>query len=414
MMGRRPRFTGLAATVCGLAVAAALAAPSAQAVQFNPNPWRGFGFLNIAHQGGENEAPSSTLFAFKSAINPRGADMLELDVNMTLDNRLVVIHNDTVNSTTQETRDRASGFSEVNDLTLNQVQALDAGYSFRGNGIYDDDHVPATDYPYRGMRTGAVPPPPGYTPDDFAHPTLEQVLDAFPNTPINIEIKMIKTTTGAASGGVGCQTQGALTYCDDSPGSMPVATELAAVLNRPEYSSRRNILVVSFSQPLVEHFNSLAPQVAIAPGTAGAAMGGLGLQPMPDVSAFQIPSRLPGIPNLPEFFLAPPASAHDRGYAVHVFTQGDEDENDAAYARFTGIGVEGVMSSNPSRLHAFLCANEIPRPSGADRCPNAQAPAPTPTAPATPAKQCKKGKRLKKGKCVKKKRKKKSKKQGGK
>lgn len=401
MVQRRRTFT--AALACGLIGFAVLAAPSANAVQFNPNPWRGFGFLNMAHQGGENEAPSSTLFAFKSAMNARGADMLELDVNMTLDNQLVVIHNDTVNSTTEETRDRASGFSEVNDLTLAEVQALDAGYSFRGDGIYDDDHLPASDYPYRGIRTGPAPPPPGYTPDDFAHPTLEQVLDAFPNTPINIEIKMIKTTTGAASGGAGCQTQGVLTYCDDAPGSRPVAEKLAEVLNRPEYAGRRDLLVVSFAQELVTRFNELAPTVAIAPGVPGVVSGVLGVQPDPDVSAFQIPPRFPGFPTLPETLLGPPGSAQARGYAVHIFTGGDQDENDAAYSRFTRIGVEGVMSSNPSRLHDYLCRAGVPRPDGRARCP-AQTVAPTqdattpqPEKPKKP-KKCKKIKKKKKGK----------------
>jgi hypothetical protein len=61
----------------------------------DPNPWLTNRFLNIAHQGGEDEAPSSTLFAFKSAVASRGADMLELDVNLSSDGELMVIHDDT-------------------------------------------------------------------------------------------------------------------------------------------------------------------------------------------------------------------------------------------------------------------------------------------------------------------------------
>ena len=49
----------------------------------------------MAHQGGEDEAPSNTLFAFKSAIRDRGADSLELDVNLSSDGQLMVIHDDT-------------------------------------------------------------------------------------------------------------------------------------------------------------------------------------------------------------------------------------------------------------------------------------------------------------------------------
>ena len=56
------------ALVMGVAVAGmSLAAGSASAA-VTPNPWLTNRFLNIAHQGGEDEAPSNTLYAFKSAI----------------------------------------------------------------------------------------------------------------------------------------------------------------------------------------------------------------------------------------------------------------------------------------------------------------------------------------------------------
>jgi glycerophosphoryl diester phosphodiesterase len=61
-----------------LAVAslAAALASSASAVAPDRNPWGQNRFLNMAHQGGEDEAPSNTLFAFKSAMRERGADSL--------------------------------------------------------------------------------------------------------------------------------------------------------------------------------------------------------------------------------------------------------------------------------------------------------------------------------------------------
>ncbi len=416
-MGRTRTLT--AAIVCGLIGSAAMAQP-AGAVQFNPNPWRGFGFLNIAHQGGEDEAPSNTMFAFKSAMQDRGADMLELDVNLTLDNELLVIHNDTVNSTTEEARNRASGFSEVNDLNLSEIRALDNAYSFETGGAYNDDAGDDT-HPYRGIgcTTCTRPAPAGYVKEDFVHPTLEQVLDAFPDTPINIEIKMIKTTASAVGG---CQTQGMNTYCDDATGSIPVAEKLAEILNRDEYDDRTDILVVSFSDLLVDHFNGLAPHVAIAPGTTGVVTGLVGGTPNPDVSAFQIPPRNSGFTDLPERMMctsAPPTcgNAHGRGYAVHIFTENRSlDENDAGYSRFVNLGVEGVMSSLPARLHEYLCRTGVRRPDGSARCPAQDAVAPSPPAATPPAttKKCKKakkkggakGKKSAKGKCGKKKKKK--------
>jgi glycerophosphoryl diester phosphodiesterase len=361
----RRRTRGAAGLVAAIALLSATAlSSSAGAVAPDPNPWLQNRFLNMAHQGGEDEAPSNTLFAFKSAIRDRGADTLELDVNLSADGDLMVIHDDTVNRTTEETRDRASGYSEVNDLTTAQVQALDAGYTFRP-GHYDKSE-PASSYPYRGVRTGQTPPPAGYSADDFKIPTLREVLDAFPNTPINIEIKMVKTPTGAAGG---CVTQNAIPYCDDPVGSIPVADALADLLDEPQYASRDDIIVVSFSDQLIDEFHSHddPPYVALAPGVGDTTSFVLfGTTPDPDVAAFQVPPTQFGndIPDL----LLNTRHAHDLGYAVHVWTNGDQDETDASYRHLYDLGVDGIMSSVPSRLAAFLCANDIPRPDGKKRC----------------------------------------------
>ena len=50
------------------------------------NPWLKKRVLNIAHQGGEDEFPSNTLYAFQRSVRA-GADMLELDVGVTRDGR---------------------------------------------------------------------------------------------------------------------------------------------------------------------------------------------------------------------------------------------------------------------------------------------------------------------------------------
>ncbi len=368
------RGTQLAAAV---AAVLAIGAPAASAVAPDPNPWRGFGFLNMAHQGGEDEAPSNTLFAFKSAINTRGADTLELDVNRTSDGRLVVIHDHNVNRTTE-------GTGRTIDLTLAQIQALDGSYAFRPPGIYDETQ-PDSAYPYRGMATGAVAPPAGYTADDFRISTIEEVLDAFPSTPINIEIKIPKNNSNV----------------DDPALGVATAQALANVLNQPQYADRTDLLVVSFSDLLLNEFHSLAPDVALAPSAPGVLIAIGGGTPNPDVAAFQVPPYQ-GDLGVPETLLAPPpgADAHGRGYAVHVWTNGAADETDASYKRLTDLGVEGIMTSQPSQLHRFLCAAEIPRPNGTDRCPN-------PPVSKKKKKKCKKGFKLKK---IKKKGKKKGKK----
>jgi glycerophosphoryl diester phosphodiesterase len=74
---------------------------------------------HIAHRGGAQYAPENTLAAFRNGI-AGGADCLELDVQMTRDGALVVIHDYTVDRTTD-------GTGAVRDLTLKQIRAFNAG-----------------------------------------------------------------------------------------------------------------------------------------------------------------------------------------------------------------------------------------------------------------------------------------------
>ena len=73
----------------------------------------------LAHRGASGHAPENTLEAFRLAMD-MGADGFELDVHMSRDGQLVVIHDDTVDRTT-------NGTGLVKELTLAQIQALDAG-----------------------------------------------------------------------------------------------------------------------------------------------------------------------------------------------------------------------------------------------------------------------------------------------
>ena len=66
------------------------------------NRWLDDGVMNMAHQGGEDEFPSNTMYSFRKAV-ALGADMLELDVNPTKDGQLVVMHDWKVDRTTNGT-----------------------------------------------------------------------------------------------------------------------------------------------------------------------------------------------------------------------------------------------------------------------------------------------------------------------
>jgi glycerophosphoryl diester phosphodiesterase len=76
-----------------------------------------------AHRGRSGQLPENTMAAFRNAVE-LGADRLELDIQMTRDGELVVIHDETVDRTT-------NGTGRVADLTLAEIQTLDAGQGER-------------------------------------------------------------------------------------------------------------------------------------------------------------------------------------------------------------------------------------------------------------------------------------------
>lgn len=76
-------------------------------------------WIRIAHRGASGRAPENTLAAFKSAIE-FGVDAVELDLHGTADGEIVVIHDATLDRTT----DRQG---HINETTLETIQSADAG-----------------------------------------------------------------------------------------------------------------------------------------------------------------------------------------------------------------------------------------------------------------------------------------------
>ncbi|MFD2214094.1 glycerophosphodiester phosphodiesterase [Metabacillus endolithicus] len=79
--------------------------------------------LIIGHRGAAGTYPENTMLSFQGA-HQAGANGIELDVQMTKDGELVVIHDETVDRTT-------NGSGYVKDLTLKQLSHLDACYTFK-------------------------------------------------------------------------------------------------------------------------------------------------------------------------------------------------------------------------------------------------------------------------------------------
>ncbi len=81
----------------------------------------------FAHRGYSGHYPENTMLAFKKSIEA-GVDGIELDVHLTKDNELVIIHDETIDRTT-------NGSGLVADLTLKELSKFDASYKFKNIGV---------------------------------------------------------------------------------------------------------------------------------------------------------------------------------------------------------------------------------------------------------------------------------------
>ena len=79
-------------------------------------------FISIAHRGASSYAPENTFAAYDKAL-AMGVNHVELDVHLTRDDHIVVIHDDTVDRTTE-------AHGRVSDFTLDELRSLDAGSWF--------------------------------------------------------------------------------------------------------------------------------------------------------------------------------------------------------------------------------------------------------------------------------------------
>ncbi len=106
----------------------------------------------VAHRGASTEAPENTMEAFRLGVEA-GADAIELDVHLTADGQLAVIHDETIDRTTDRT-------GRVADLTMDQIREADAGATFTRP---DDAGFP---FAGRGLTVPTLPEVLAWLPDD--------------------------------------------------------------------------------------------------------------------------------------------------------------------------------------------------------------------------------------------------------
>ncbi|MEM7137665.1 MAG: glycerophosphodiester phosphodiesterase [Myxococcota bacterium] len=253
--------------------------------------------LNIAHRGGRRIRPEHTLVAYEQALLD-GTNVLELDLHATSDGVIVVLHDDTIDRTT-------NGTGAVRDMTFDELRTYDAGYNFS-----TDD---GATYPFRGMG--------------LLVPTLEEVLEAFPNAPYVIEIKQAEPS---------------------------IVDDFVAIVRDFEVVDQIN--GASFNDDVLQELRAAAPEMATSFSEDEVAefffesLKPEGVDPsyVAPAEFLQVPPTRGALEVVHEGFVP---AAHSLGLKVHVWTINDEEDMRRLIVDF---GVDGVMTDDPPLLSRVI------------------------------------------------------------
>ena len=250
--------------------------------------------LVIAHQGGDELCPGNTMYAFTQAA-ALGVDVLEMDLHITKDGVLVLMHDETVDRTTD-------GTGTIEEMTLEEIKALDAGYDWSPDG--------GDTFPYRGQGIEV--------------PTLEEIFQAFPEYHLTIEIK---------------KTEGSMAqpFCE---------------LIRT-YGMQDKVLVASFHDERMEEFRQVCPEVATSSArqetTTFVLLSKvfLGRLYSPAFFSLQVPEESNDITVMTAQFVR---AAHERNLKVEPWTIDDPEQ----MRQYIAWGVDGIITDRPDIMLEIL------------------------------------------------------------
>ena len=246
--------------------------------------------LVIAHQGGDEVWPGDTLFAYQNAA-ALGVDVLEMDIHISRDGVLVLMHDEKVDRTTD-------GTGEIESMTLAELKQLDAGYDWS----LDEGQT----FPFRGQGITVT--------------TLEEVFQAFPEKHMTIEIKKSNASMVRP-------------FCE---------------LIR-KYEMQDKVLVASFYDDKIKEFRAECPEVATSSAKQETTVFVLLSKAFlsgfysPKFLSLQVPEESGGITIMTEAFVR---AAHARGLAVEVWTINDKE----TMQKLISWGVDGIMTDRPDIL----------------------------------------------------------------
>ena len=250
--------------------------------------------LNIAHRGGLGLSPENNIVSFQRAIK-EGADILELDIRSTTDSMLVLLHDETVDRTT-------NGKGRISDLTLKEAKTLNAGYWWTEND--------SLSFPFRTLN--------------IKIPTFYEFLTNFKDYKLNIEIKQ---------------------------NDKFIAKKLCESIK--ENQIQDNVVIGSFDDEVLDEFRYHCPDVATSPGRDeirtfyGFSYVYLDKFYRPKSDIYQLPEFFRTTHVLTERFVD---AAKQKNIPIFVWTVNEPDE----MRRFIEMGLNGIITDYPDRLTKVL------------------------------------------------------------
>ena len=238
----------------------------------------------IAHRGGGALRPENTMAAFDHAVS-LGVDAIECDVHLSRDGEVVILHDPTLDRTTDAT-------GQVGARTAAELARMDAGYRFAADG----------GFPFRGQGIGV--------------PRLADLLVRCPQVPVVVEIK----------------------------GDQP-ATAVRTLEVIREARAEDRVIVGGFSLRVLSTVRRMSPELvtsAASPESYSALRRSYFLVPprRPAFRLFQVPMRLRGRPILTKRFVR---TARRAGLPVQVWVVDELSE----MHRLIGWGVTGLITDRP-------------------------------------------------------------------